>query len=32
MGGFGDCSCEHCEELMQPYLDRELTQDEHAEA
>jgi anti-sigma factor (TIGR02949 family) len=30
--GFGDCTCEHCEELMQPYLDRELTQAEQAEA
>ena len=32
MGGFGDCTCEHCEELMQPYLDRALTSDEHVEA
>ena len=32
MGRFGDCTCEHCEELMQPYLDRVLTTDEHAEA
>ena len=32
MGGFGDCTCEHCEELMQPYLDRQLTTEEHAEA
>ena len=31
-GGFGECSCEHCEEVMQPYLDRELTAEEHAEA
>lgn len=30
--GFGECSCEHCEEVMQPYLDRELTPGEHAEA
>jgi anti-sigma factor (TIGR02949 family) len=32
MGGFGDCTCEHCEELMQPYLDRVLTPAEQAEA
>ena len=32
MGGFGECSCDHCEEVMQPYLDRELTPEEHAEA
>jgi anti-sigma factor (TIGR02949 family) len=32
MSGFEDCTCEHCEELMQPYLDRELTPDEQAEA
>jgi anti-sigma factor (TIGR02949 family) len=32
MGGFGDCTCEHCEEVMQPYLDRELTAEEQAEA
>jgi anti-sigma factor (TIGR02949 family) len=31
-GGFGECSCEHCEEVMQPYMDRELTAEEHAEA
>ena len=30
--GFGECNCDHCEEIMQPYLDRELTPDEHAEA
>ena len=24
-GGFGECSCDHCEEVMQPFLDRELT-------
>jgi anti-sigma factor (TIGR02949 family) len=30
--GFGECSCEHCEEIMQPYLDRALTPEEHAEA
>jgi anti-sigma factor (TIGR02949 family) len=32
MGDFGDCTCEHCEEVMQPFLDRELTPDELAEA
>jgi anti-sigma factor (TIGR02949 family) len=32
MGGFGDCTCEHCEQVMQPYLDRELTAEEQAEA
>ncbi len=32
MGGFGDCTCEHCEELMQPYLDRVLTPVEQTEA
>jgi len=32
MGGFGDCTCEHCEVLMQPYLDRVLTPAEQAEA
>ena len=31
-GGFGECSCDHCEEVIQPYLDRELTPEEHAEA
>jgi anti-sigma factor (TIGR02949 family) len=30
--GFGDCTCEHCEEIMQPYLDRELSPEEQAEA
>jgi len=30
--GFGDGGCGHCEEVMQPYLDRELTPDERAEA
>ena len=30
--GFGACDCEHCEEVMQPYLDRALTPEEHAEA
>ena len=24
--------CEHCEEIMQPYLDRELSEQERAEA
>ena len=24
--------CEKCEELLQPYLDRELTEEEHQEA
>ena len=24
----GECSCDHCEQLMQPYLDRVLTVDE----
>lgn len=28
----GDCGCDHCEELMQPYVDRVLTVEEHAEA
>jgi anti-sigma factor (TIGR02949 family) len=32
MGGFGECSCDHCEEVMQPYLDRALTPEEYAEA
>jgi anti-sigma factor RsiW len=32
MGECGDCTCEHCEELMQPYVDRVLTADEQAEA
>jgi len=32
MGGLGDCNCDHCEEVMQPYLDRVLTAEEHAEA
>jgi len=26
------CGCDHCEELMQPYVDRVLTAEEHAEA
>jgi anti-sigma factor (TIGR02949 family) len=30
--GFGECNCDHCEEVMQPYLDRALTPEEHAEA
>jgi anti-sigma factor (TIGR02949 family) len=30
--GFGGCNCDHCEEVMQPYLDRALTPEEHAEA
>ena len=30
-GGFGECSCDR-EEVMQPFLDRELTPEEHAEA
>ena len=28
----GDCGCDHCEELMQPYLDRQLTVGEQAAA
>ena len=28
----GDCSCGKCEELLQPYLDRELTDAEMLEA
>lgn len=32
MGGRSDCGCEKCEELLQPYLDRELTAAEQAEA
>ena len=32
MGGFGDCTCDHCDEVMQPYLDRQLTPEERAEA
>ncbi len=28
----GECSCDHCEQLMQPYLDRVLTVDEQTEA
>jgi anti-sigma factor (TIGR02949 family) len=30
--GFGVDPCERCEELLQPYLDRELTDEERAEA
>jgi mycothiol system anti-sigma-R factor len=26
------CPCEHCEELLQPYLDRALTDEERATA
>jgi anti-sigma factor (TIGR02949 family) len=26
------CTCEHCEQVMQPYLDRTLTTEEHVEA
>jgi anti-sigma factor (TIGR02949 family) len=29
---FGDEDCQHCEEVMQSYLDRELTAVERAEA
>lgn len=32
MGEHLDCGCEHCEEVMQPYVDRALTVEEHAEA
>ena len=32
MGGSGDCTCEHCEQVMQPYLDRVLTAEEQAQA
>ena len=28
----GDCGCGKCEELLQPYLDRELTDAEFVEA
>ena len=28
----GDCGCSKCEELLQPYLDRELTEVERLEA
>jgi anti-sigma factor (TIGR02949 family) len=28
----GECSCVKCEELLQPYLDRELTEPERIEA
>lgn len=28
----GDCTCGKCEELLQPYLDRELTESEMLEA
>jgi anti-sigma factor (TIGR02949 family) len=28
----GECSCVKCEELLQPYLDRELTEPERVEA
>lgn len=28
----GDCDCGKCEELLQPYLDRELTAAERAQA
>ena len=27
-----DCTCDHCEAVMQPYLDRALTPEELAEA
>jgi anti-sigma factor (TIGR02949 family) len=30
--GFGVDPCDRCEELLQPYLDRELTDAERAEA
>jgi predicted anti-sigma-YlaC factor YlaD len=26
------CTCEHCEQVMQPYLDRVLTSEEQASA
>jgi anti-sigma factor (TIGR02949 family) len=32
MGEHSDCGCGKCEELLQPYLDRELTDVEKAEA
>ena len=32
MGEHHDCGCDHCEELMQPYVDRVLTAEEHTEA
>jgi anti-sigma factor (TIGR02949 family) len=30
--GFVDPECKRCEDMMQTYLDRELTESEHAEA
>lgn len=32
MSGYAFDPCERCEEMMQPYLDRELTVEEMAEA
>lgn len=32
MGDHSDCGCGKCEELLQPYLDRELTDAEQTEA
>ena len=28
----GETPCTHCEQMLQPYLDRELSEQEHAEA
>jgi anti-sigma factor (TIGR02949 family) len=28
----GECGCEHCEEIMQQYLDRQLTVEEQSAA
>ena len=32
MSGFAEDPCEKCEELLQPFLDRELNESERAEA
>lgn len=32
MSGFAEDPCERCEELLQPFLDRQLSDEERAEA
>jgi anti-sigma factor (TIGR02949 family) len=32
MSGFAEDPCERCEELLQPFLDRELSDEERAQA